>query len=103
VVFEHTGADTWAGSLLSMKRGGRLVTCGATSGPIASLNLMSCFSSNTASSVPSARRCRRWQGTGSDRIRRAPGDRHGLRPVRLQSGRGPAETRDVFGKILIEL
>ena len=30
VVFEHTGADTWAGSLLSMKRGGRLVTCGAT-------------------------------------------------------------------------
>ena len=33
VVFEHTGADTWAGSLLSLRRGGRLVTCGATSGP----------------------------------------------------------------------
>ena len=33
VVFEHVGADTWAGSLLSLKRGGRLVTCGATSGP----------------------------------------------------------------------
>lgn len=43
VVFEHTGADTWAGSLLSMKRGGRLVTCGATSGPVASLNLMQLF------------------------------------------------------------
>ena len=43
VVFEHTGADTWAGSLLSMKRGGRLVTCGATSGPSGSLNLMQLF------------------------------------------------------------
>lgn len=31
VVFEHVGADTWAGSMLSMKRGGRLVTCGSTS------------------------------------------------------------------------
>jgi alcohol dehydrogenase len=32
VVFEHVGADTWAGSMLSLKRGGRLVTCGSTSG-----------------------------------------------------------------------
>ena len=43
VVFEHTGAETWNGSLLSLKRGGRLVTCGATSGPNASLNLMQLF------------------------------------------------------------
>ncbi|MBI3700890.1 MAG: zinc-binding dehydrogenase [Afipia sp.] len=43
VVFEHVGADTFAGSLLSMKRGGRLVTCGATSGPTATLNLMQLF------------------------------------------------------------
>jgi alcohol dehydrogenase len=43
VVFEHTGAETWNGSLLSMKRGGRLVICGATSGPNASLNLMQLF------------------------------------------------------------
>jgi len=32
VVFEHTGAATWPGSILSLKQGGRLVTCGATSG-----------------------------------------------------------------------
>jgi NADPH:quinone reductase-like Zn-dependent oxidoreductase len=32
VVFEHTGAVTWAGSIISLKNGGRLVTCGATSG-----------------------------------------------------------------------
>jgi alcohol dehydrogenase len=43
VVFEHTGADTFPGSLLSLKRGGRLVTCGATSGPSATLNLMQLF------------------------------------------------------------
>jgi alcohol dehydrogenase len=43
VVFEHTGADTFPGSLLSLKRGGRLVTCGATSGPSTTLNLMQLF------------------------------------------------------------
>lgn len=43
VVFEHVGADTWAGSLLCLRRGGRLVTCGATSGPTASINLMQLF------------------------------------------------------------
>jgi alcohol dehydrogenase len=43
VVFEHVGAETFPGSLLSLKRGGRLVTCGATSGPMASLNLMQLF------------------------------------------------------------
>ena len=43
VVFEHTGADTWNGSLLSLRRGGRLVTCGATSGPTATINLMQLF------------------------------------------------------------
>ena len=31
-MFEHTGAATWPGSILSLKKGGRLVTCGATSG-----------------------------------------------------------------------
>lgn len=43
VVFEHVGADTFPGSLLSLKRGGRLVTCGATSGPTTTLNLMQLF------------------------------------------------------------
>lgn len=43
VVFEHVGADTFNGSLLCMKRGGRLVTCGSTSGPTATINLMQLF------------------------------------------------------------
>ena len=32
VVVEHTGADTWPQSILACARGGRIVTCGATSG-----------------------------------------------------------------------
>jgi NADPH:quinone reductase-like Zn-dependent oxidoreductase len=32
VVFEHTGANSWSGSIASLKNNGRLVTCGATSG-----------------------------------------------------------------------
>ena len=43
VVFEHVGADTWNGSLLCLKRGGRLVTCGSTSGMSATMNLMQLF------------------------------------------------------------
>jgi len=43
VVFEHVGADTFNGSLLCLKRGGRLVTCGSTSGPSTTLNLMQLF------------------------------------------------------------
>ncbi|HWU64602.1 MAG TPA: zinc-binding dehydrogenase [Ensifer sp.] len=43
VVFEHVGKDTWAGSILSMKRGGRLVTCGSTSGVSTEMNLMMLF------------------------------------------------------------
>jgi len=43
VVFEHTGVDTWQGSLFSLKRGGRLVTCGSTTGITAEINLMQLF------------------------------------------------------------
>lgn len=43
VVFEHTGVDTWTGSLFSLKRGGRLVTCGSTTGITAEINLMQLF------------------------------------------------------------
>jgi NADPH:quinone reductase-like Zn-dependent oxidoreductase len=43
VVFEHVGADPWNGSLLSLKKGGRLVTCGSTSGVSTTMNLMQLF------------------------------------------------------------
>src|SRR5687767_6324786 len=43
VVVEHTGAATWAGSISSLKAGGRLVTCGATSGFDAHTDLRQVF------------------------------------------------------------
>jgi len=43
VVFEHTGEATWAGSIVSLKKGGRLVTCGATSGFDARTDLRQVF------------------------------------------------------------
>src|SRR5436190_20338650 len=43
VVFEHTGAETWSGSIASLKTGGRLVTCGATSGFDARTDLRQIF------------------------------------------------------------
>jgi NADPH:quinone reductase-like Zn-dependent oxidoreductase len=104
VVFEHTGADTWAGSLLSMKRGGRLVTCGATSGPAGNLNLMQLFQQQyriTGSfGAPISALAR-----GLERIA------SGVRPVidtvyglaDFRAGVDRLEARDVFGKILIEL
>jgi len=43
VVFEHTGEATWPGSIISLKKGGRLVTCGATSGYDARTDLRQVF------------------------------------------------------------
>ena len=39
VVFEHIGPETFEKSLLCLKRGGRVVTCGATSGPVVNIDL----------------------------------------------------------------
>ncbi len=104
VVFEHVGQDTWAGSLLSMKRGGRLVTCGATSGPSGSINLMQLFQQqyriigSFGSPLSATQRA-------LDRIAT------GVRPVidttyplsDIRAGLDRLERRDVFGKILVTL
>lgn len=104
VVFEHTGADTWAGSLLSLKRGGRLVTCGATSGPSGNINLMQLFQQQyriigSFGSPLSA------LSRALDRIA------SGVRPVidtiypleDFRAGLARLESRDVFGKLLVAL
>ncbi len=44
VVFEHVGQATWGESLRSLRPGGCLVTCGATSGPEGKLDLRVLFS-----------------------------------------------------------
>ncbi|MFL4971933.1 MAG: zinc-binding dehydrogenase [Xanthobacteraceae bacterium] len=103
VVFEHVGADTFNGSLLCLKRGGRLVTCGATSGPITTLNLMQLFQQQY--------RIIGSFGASMRNIRDALAKMQaGLRPVidtevdLADFGRGleRLESRRVFGKIVVQ-
>jgi len=48
VVVEHVGAATWSESVNAMATGGRLVTCGATTGSSAELDLVRLFSDELA-------------------------------------------------------
>jgi alcohol dehydrogenase len=102
VVFEHVGADTFNGSLLVLKRGGRLVTCGATSGPSATINLMQLFQQQYrifGSFGASLRNIR-------DGLAKMAG---GLLPVidtevalaDFERGLARLESRQVFGKIIV--
>src|SRR5262249_3771575 len=102
VVFEHTGAETFPGSLLSLKRGGRLVTCGATSGPTVSFNLMQLFQQQykiLGSFGASMRNIR-------DSLAKIAA---GLAPVidtevplaEVERGLARLESRQVFGKIIV--
>ena len=43
VVLDNVGAVTWASSLRCLARGGRLVTCGATTGPIGETDIRTLF------------------------------------------------------------
>jgi NADPH:quinone reductase-like Zn-dependent oxidoreductase len=43
IVVEHVGAATWDESMRSLKTGGKLVTCGATTGPAVALDLRHLF------------------------------------------------------------
>jgi len=43
IVFEHVGAATWDESMKSLKPGGTIVTCGATTGPNAAFDLRFLF------------------------------------------------------------
>ena len=44
IVIEHVGAATWDESMKCLKTAGTLVTCGATTGPNASIDLRFLFS-----------------------------------------------------------
>jgi alcohol dehydrogenase len=102
VVFEHVGADTFNGSLLCLKRGGRLVTCGSTSGPTTTINLMQLFQQQyriIGSFGASMRNIR-------DGLAKMAG---GLRPVidseialaDFEQGLARLAGRQVFGKIVV--
>jgi alcohol dehydrogenase len=102
VVFEHVGAETFNGSLLCLKRGGRLVTCGSTSGPSTTINLMLLFQQQyriIGSFGASMRNIR-------DSLAKMA---NGLLPVidtevplaDFERGLARLESRQVFGKIVV--
>lgn len=43
IIFEHPGAATWKHSLRSLGKGGRIVTCGATTGPEVEIDIRHLF------------------------------------------------------------
>ncbi len=105
VVFEHVGADTWAGSMLCLKRGGRLVTCGSTSGVSTSMNLMQLFQQQLK--IFGSFGCR-MENMANAMQKMAAG--HTSPVIDTECGFGDIdlaltrmETRDVFGKIILRV
>jgi NADPH:quinone reductase-like Zn-dependent oxidoreductase len=104
VVFEHVGAATWAPSLLSLRAGGRLVTCGSTSGVTAETNLMMLFQRQLR--IFGSFGCR--LANVRDGLAKMAA---GIRPVldtvvpldRFGEGLDRLESRRVFGKIIVTL
>lgn len=104
VVFEHVGVETWNGSLLCLKKGGRLVTCGSTSGVSTTMNLMQLFQQQYrifGSFGCSLRNIR-------ESLAKMAG---GLTPVidsvfpleRFEEGLARLEGRQVFGKVILTI
>jgi alcohol dehydrogenase len=102
VVFEHVGGEGFNGSLLCLKKGGRLVTCGATAGSTVQFNLMQLFQQQykiLGSFGASMRNIR-------DGLAKMAG---GLLPVidtevgleNLERGLERLEGRQVFGKVIV--
>jgi alcohol dehydrogenase len=102
VVFEHVGGEGFNGSLLVLKRGGRLVTCGSTAGPTVQFNLMQLFQQQyriIGSFGASIRNIRE----SLDKMA------NGMTPVidtevpvaDLERGLARLESRQVFGKIVV--
>ena len=105
VVFEHVGTDTWAGSMLSLKRGGRLVTCGSTSGVSTNMNLMQLFQQQLK--ILGSFGCR-MENMADAMQKMAAGIVHPVVDTELGfDDIGTAlqrmESRDVFGKILLRV
>ena len=105
VVFEHVGADTWAGSMLCMKRGARLVTCGSTSGVSTQMNLMQLFQQQLK--ILGSFGCR-MENMADAMQKMARGIVHPVIDTvvgfdEIDTALKRMEGRDVFGKIILQI
>jgi alcohol dehydrogenase len=102
VAFEHVGPDTFNGSLLSLKRGGRLVTCGSTSGQSTTLNLFQLYLQQYrifGSFGASIRNIR--EGLAKMASGLAPVIDTEVPLADFERGLARLERREVFGKIIV--
>jgi alcohol dehydrogenase len=103
VAFEHVGGEGFNGSLLTLKRGGRLVTCGSTAGPSVQLNLMQLFQQQYKIFGSFGATMR---NTRESLAKMA----NGLLPVldmevplaEFERGLARMESRQVFGKVIVQ-
>lgn len=105
VVFEHVGGEIFEKSFKCLARGGRLVTCGATGGGEASLNLRALFAKNLTvagnymGSLAGLREAFRRAREG--RLRPVVGRRFPL--SQLAEAQACMEERNFFGKIVVDV
>jgi len=104
VVFEHVGVSTWRGSMASLALGGRLVTCGSTSGVSTELDLLHLF--NRQIKILAS-----FGGTIADVSAGLALMADGLRPeidaivppARIHEALARIAARNVFGKIIVDM
>jgi alcohol dehydrogenase len=102
VAFEHVGPDTFNGSLLCLKRGGRLVTCGSTTGQSIQFNLFQLYLQQYR--IFGSFGCS-LRNIGESLAKMASG----MKPVidtevplsEFERGLARLESRQVFGKIIV--
>jgi NADPH:quinone reductase-like Zn-dependent oxidoreductase len=103
VAFEHIGPEVFVQSMRSLALGGRLVTCGSSSGPDITLNLRALFSKNVAifgnymGSLSGFKKAVQWAEEG--KLRPIVGKTFSLE----QTGEAQEcmESRNFFGKIVV--
>ena len=102
VVFEHVGGEGFNASLLCLKRGGRLVTCGSTAGPTVTINLMQLFQQQYK--IFGSFGCR-IQNIRDSLAKMAAGMNAIIDTevplVEFERGLARLETRAVFGKVIV--
>ena len=105
VVFEHVGGETFERSLRLLARGGRLVTCGATSGAEVTVNLRLVFLKllsilgSTMGSLAELREIMRHVDAG----RLQPVVDRVLPLAEIAEGHRVLESREAFGKVVFEV
>jgi NADPH:quinone reductase-like Zn-dependent oxidoreductase len=104
VIFEHVGEKVWKECLKSLAWGGRLVTCGATSGPNVQMDLRHVF-------IKQFSLLGSTMGTKDDLVavqellssgKLKPHVSHTFRPEQIKEAHGILESSHHVGKIVIE-